>query len=48
MARGNLDGGMVVPLPIGEPDDVRRLELIAGETAYRRKKHRPPGGMLSE
>jgi diacylglycerol O-acyltransferase / wax synthase len=46
MARGNLDGAMVVPLPIGEPDDVRRLQLIARETAYRRKKHRPPGGML--
>jgi hypothetical protein len=37
---------MVVPLPIGVADDVRRLQLIAGETAYRRKKHRPPGGML--
>jgi diacylglycerol O-acyltransferase / wax synthase len=45
-ARGNLDGGMVVPLPIGEADDVRRLQLIAGETANRRKKYRPPGGML--
>jgi len=45
-ARGNLDGAMVVPLPIGEPDNVRRLELIAEEIAYRRKKHRPPGGML--
>jgi len=45
-AQGNLDGAMVVPLPIGVADDVRRLQLIAGETAYRRKKHRPPGGML--
>ena len=45
-ALGNLDGAMVVPLPIGEADDVRRLQLIAGETANRRKKHRPPGGML--
>jgi len=32
-ARGNLDGAMLVPLPIGEPDDVRRLQLIAAETA---------------
>ena len=45
-AQGNLDGAMVVPLLIGVPDDVRRLALIARETAYRRKKHRPPGGML--
>ncbi len=45
-AQGNLDGAMVVPLPIGEPDDVRRLRLIAGETANRRKKHRPSGGTL--
>jgi hypothetical protein len=37
---------MVVPLPIGEAEDVRRLQLIAGETANRRKKHRPPGGTL--
>jgi hypothetical protein len=34
-ARGNLDGVMMVPLPIGEPDDLRRLRWIAG---------RPPGG----
>jgi WS/DGAT/MGAT family acyltransferase len=45
-ARGNLDGAMVVPLPIGEPDDVRRLQLIAAETAERKKKRRPPGGTL--
>jgi diacylglycerol O-acyltransferase len=32
-ARGNLDGAMVVPLPIGERDDVRRLRWIAAETA---------------
>ena len=31
-ARGNVDAGMLVPLPIGERDDVRRLELIAAET----------------
>jgi diacylglycerol O-acyltransferase len=43
-ARGNLDGGMIVPLPLGEPDHVRRLSLIAAETAERKKKSRPPGG----
>jgi WS/DGAT/MGAT family acyltransferase len=45
-ARGNLDGAMVVPLPVGEPDDVRRLQLIAAETAERKKKRRPPSGSL--
>ncbi len=45
-ARGNLDGAMVVPLPIGEPEDGRRLQWIAAETARRKKKSRPPGGTL--
>jgi diacylglycerol O-acyltransferase / wax synthase len=45
-ARGNLDGMMAVPLPVGEPDDTRRLRLIAADTAARKKKHRPPGGTL--
>jgi diacylglycerol O-acyltransferase / wax synthase len=45
-ARGNLDGMMVVPLPVGEPDDTRRLELIAADTAQRKQKPRPPGGTL--
>ena len=45
-ARGNLDGAMIVPLPVGEPDDERRLELIAADTAERKKKPRPPGGTL--
>jgi WS/DGAT/MGAT family acyltransferase len=45
-ARGNLDGGMIVPLPVGEPDHVRRLRLIAAETARRKKKSRPPGATL--
>jgi diacylglycerol O-acyltransferase len=45
-ARGNLDGMMAVPLPLGEPDDARRLRLIAADTAERKKKHRPPGGAL--
>lgn len=45
-ARGNLDSGMIVPLPIGEPDPVRRLSLIAADTAARKKKTRPPGSTL--
>jgi hypothetical protein len=45
-ARGNLDGAMIVPLPIGEADPVRRLGLIAAETAQRKKKSRPPSGTL--
>jgi diacylglycerol O-acyltransferase / wax synthase len=40
-ARGNQDGMMMVPLPLGEPDPVRRLELIAAETAARRTKAHP-------
>jgi WS/DGAT/MGAT family acyltransferase len=43
---GNLDGAMVVPLPIGEADDGRRLRWIAAETARRKQKPRPPGGTL--
>ena len=35
---------MVVPLPIGEPDHVRRLQLIAAETAARKSKAHPPMG----
>jgi diacylglycerol O-acyltransferase len=45
-ARGNVDGGMAVPLLIGEPDDVRRLQRIAADTAERKKKARPPAGTL--
>ena len=45
-ARGNRDGMMVVPLPIGEPDDTSRLRLIAAETTNRKQKHRPAGGTL--
>jgi diacylglycerol O-acyltransferase / wax synthase len=45
-ARGNLDGMMVVPLPVGEPDDVRRLQMIAADTAERRQLRRPQGGTL--
>ena len=45
-ARGNLDGGMIVPLPIGEPEDVRRLEMIAAETTLRKARRRPQGATL--
>jgi diacylglycerol O-acyltransferase / wax synthase len=40
-AQGNKPGWMMVPLPLGEPDPVRRLELIAAETAARKHKARP-------
>jgi WS/DGAT/MGAT family acyltransferase len=43
-AKGNLDGAMVVPLPVGEPDDLRRLRLIAAETKERKQKPRAAGG----
>jgi WS/DGAT/MGAT family acyltransferase len=45
-ARGNVDAGMLVPLPIGERDDIHRLELIAAETSERKKKSRPPAGSM--
>jgi len=32
---------MVVPLPLGEPDPVRRLDVIAAETAARKQQARP-------
>jgi diacylglycerol O-acyltransferase len=44
--RGNLDGAMFVPLPIGEPDEVQRLRVIAAETVERKKRSRPQGGTL--
>ncbi len=44
--RANLDGAMFVPLPVGVPDPVRRLELISVDTAERKKKARPSGGAL--
>src|SRR5262252_2099799 len=43
-ARGNRPGWMMVPLPLGEPDPVRRLELIAAETAARKHRARPEAG----
>jgi WS/DGAT/MGAT family acyltransferase len=47
-AKGNLDGGMVVPLPVGEPDPAVRLRLIAADTARRKLIPRTPlfGGIL--
>jgi hypothetical protein len=40
-ASGNQGTAMLVPLPLGEPDPVRRLELIAAETAARKRRARP-------
>jgi diacylglycerol O-acyltransferase / wax synthase len=50
-AEGNKPGWMMVPLPLGEPDPVRRLGRIAAETAARKPDRRravgssgsPPG-----
>ena len=43
-AHGNKPGWMMVPLSLGEPDPVHRLELIAAETAARKHKDRPQAG----
>ncbi len=43
-AQGNKPGWMMVPLPLGEPDPVRRLELIAAETTARKHRARPEAG----
>ena len=43
-ASGNQGTVMLVPLPVGEPDPVRRLELIAAETAARKRNPRPQTG----
>jgi WS/DGAT/MGAT family acyltransferase len=43
-AQGNQDSAMVVPLPLGEPDPVRRLQVIAAETAARKHRARPQTG----
>ena len=43
-AQGNKPGWMMVPLPLDEPDAVRRLERIASETALRKKQARPEAG----
>ena len=44
--RGNVDAGMVVPLPIDEPDEVARLEQIRAASAERKERTRPPAGGL--
>lgn len=41
--RGNQDGVMVAPLPIGEPDPARRLRLIAANTGKLKKMIGSPG-----
>jgi diacylglycerol O-acyltransferase / wax synthase len=43
-AQGNKPGWMMVPLPVGEPDPMRRLELIAEQTRARKDKARPEAG----
>jgi WS/DGAT/MGAT family acyltransferase len=43
-ARGNRDGLMIVPLPIGVTEPVRLLRLIAAETVARRRLSRLSGG----
>jgi diacylglycerol O-acyltransferase / wax synthase len=43
-AQGNKPGWMMVPLPLGEPDPIRRLELIAAQTAARKNEARPEAG----
>ncbi len=43
-ARGNKPGWMMVPLPLGEPDPVGRLTLIAAHTGARKDKARPEAG----
>jgi diacylglycerol O-acyltransferase len=43
-AAGNKPGWMMVPLPLGERDPVRRLEWIAAETVARKRQARPEAG----
>ena len=43
-AQGKKPGWMMVPLPLGEPDPIRRLERIATETAARKHDARPEAG----
>jgi hypothetical protein len=43
-AHGNKPGWMMVPLPLGEADPVRRLQLIVAETTARKHKARPEAG----
>jgi diacylglycerol O-acyltransferase / wax synthase len=41
-AQGNLDGGMLAALPVGEPDIGRRLGLIIADTTLRKTQARRP------
>ncbi|MGW4770803.1 wax ester/triacylglycerol synthase family O-acyltransferase [Nocardia sp. NPDC004278] len=43
-AQGNTPGWMMVPLPVGEPDPLRRLAMIAAETSARKHRARPEAG----
>jgi len=43
-ARGNVVAQMVIPLPVGVPDPVQRLQMIAAETAIRKARSRPSVG----
>lgn len=45
-ARGNQIAQMVVPIPLAEPDAVKRLRLIGAETARRKTRARPSIGKL--
>lgn len=45
-ARGNHDGVMVVPLPVGEANPAWRLKRIAELTAERKRRSRPAAGTL--
>jgi diacylglycerol O-acyltransferase / wax synthase len=45
-AQGNVTSGMAVPLPLGEADPARRLQLIAAETAILKTKARPTLGLI--
>ena len=42
--QGNKPGWMMVPLPLGEPDPLRRLKVIAALTAELKHKVRPEAG----
>jgi diacylglycerol O-acyltransferase / wax synthase len=46
LARGNLIGQMVVPLPLGEPDPGRRLARITEATAVEKTRHHPNLGTM--
>jgi hypothetical protein len=43
---GNAVGQMIVPLPVGEADPVRRLRLIAAATSERKARARPSVGVF--